>query len=108
MCVLAELSLSGAPAGRFAAGLADVPAGAFRIRNDAENALLVDGQKEGVLVRLDGVLLSGHFFHAMSGAAGNVGITLEASRSIFSGVTFGAGLGGIAGPTLAACDSKES
>ena len=43
-CVTAELSLIGAPAGRFAAGLADLPVGAFAFETARRTALLGDGQ----------------------------------------------------------------
>ncbi|MEW5851923.1 MAG: hypothetical protein AB2A00_24245 [Myxococcota bacterium] len=100
---MAELALLGGPPGRFG-GLGVPPTDAFRIRNPAGNALLVDGERQGVLVRMDGVVLAGHFLHAFSGAAGTVGVTLEASRTIFSGVTLGPGIGAVlGGPTASKC-----
>ncbi len=100
---MAELALLGGPPGRFG-GLGVPATDAFRIRSAVGNALLVDGEKEGVLVRMDGVLLAGHFLHGLSGATGAVGITLEASRTVFSGVTLGPGLGAIVGgPAASKC-----
>lgn len=99
----AELALSGGSPGRFGGGLGDLPTEAFRIRNNVGNALMVDAEKGGVVIRMDGVLCSGHVLYRFADAT-TAGMTLEASRTVFSGVTLAPGLGVIGGgPVDAKC-----
>ncbi len=99
----AELALIRGHPGRFGGGLGDTPTDAFRIRNAVGNALLVSAEVEGVAIRLEGVALGGHFLH-VAAPSSTVGITLEALRCVFSGVTLGPGLGAIlGGPAASKC-----